>query len=148
LELIGQLYTVERECPACDLAASENTRAEDTPTASRSAPRAVDRDRRRDPRLGVSAMRVAREQSREGDRLHARALGGADALPDRRPHSPGHQRDRAWIAWHGRGEKESLRLPVPARDRSCGALLLAHRDREALPGQSEELPARSHARRA
>ena len=83
LELIGQLYAVERACPAVEVGASDDGRTEALAIRATARRGALGADHRGDPRVGASATGAAGERSRQGDRLHARAVERPDAIPGR-----------------------------------------------------------------
>ena len=107
------------------------------PAAARGPPRgAVDAPDRRDPRLGPRATRAAGEQSRQGDRLHARPVAGADAVPRRSAHSPGQQRHRARAARDGDQSEKSWAPLARRRARRSPRFSTASSSRRSSAGWS------------
>ncbi len=90
LELIGQLYAVERAAPSLPAMGGATEVMRDELLAQRRQrrdERSRSIDRRRDSEMGVGSADAAPGQPGKGDRLSARAVDGADALSRRLPHS-------------------------------------------------------------
>jgi len=87
LDLIGQLYAIEREAPSLSAMGGENEVMRGELLGPSAARRTLSLDRRRDSEVGLGPADAARGQPGESDRLSARAVDGADALSRRPAHS-------------------------------------------------------------
>src|SRR4051812_37626526 len=102
-----------------------------TDRASRRRPRGMDADR--------ACEAVAACGGRQGDGLHAQALGRVRALPRRRPHLSVEQRRREGAAWHRAGPQGLALRRLRPRRRPCRTHVHPDPDSPAQRGRSAGL---------